>query len=89
MTFHIVISNLNSEKIGRWFIFPIQNYFFRMAIKFHTLGTARHLAVHKATSTGGQKCAELPFCFSVRKMSVIIESNFPWVDKRVGLGREI
>lgn len=85
MTFHIVISNLNSEKIGRCFIFPIQNYVFRMVVKFCTLDTVRHLAVHKATSTGSQKCAELPFCFSVRKMSVIIEFNFHWVVKRVEL----
>lgn len=71
------------------FIFPVQNYFFRMTVKFRTLDTVWHLAVHKATSTGGQKCAELPFCFSVRKMSVIIEFNFHWVDKRIELDQEI
>lgn len=53
------------------------------------LDTVWHLAVHKATSTGGQKCAELPFCFSVHKMSVIIEFNFHWVDKRIELDQEI
>lgn len=64
-------------------------FFFKITVKFCTVGTAQHLTVHKATSIGGQKCAELPFCFSACKMSVIIEFNLCWVDERVEREREI
>jgi len=67
------------------FYFPHAGPVFKLTVKFRTLDTVWHLAVHKATSTGGRKCAELPFCFAVCKMSGMIELNWHWVDKRVEL----
>lgn len=67
----------------------MQIFFLKMTVRFGTAGTVQHLTVHKAASVGGQKCAELPFCFSACKMAAIIELNLSWVDKRVELEGEI